>query len=294
MPMPVTPRPRRRLWQAQYDARLKAANAEGDRIIQNATRQAQEREEAIVHEAQEKAARTMERAHAQVEREKKQATNDLKDQVSGMAIGIASAVLEEDVDKRKHAKLIDSFIENLGRAPMIRASDYGRALFELARQEHREGEIGEEMAGVRAILEQQPAYARLLDSPALPREQRLSLVEEAFSSLNLYHLNFLKILCEKHAVKQYAACARVYGQLYDQAHGILRATAMTAVAMSKGQQAALAKKLEAMTGKTVKLTNVVDARILGGVTLRFAGVQLDGSLQARLEALRQSLAAATV
>ena len=122
---------------------------------------------------------------------------------------------------------------------MIRASDYGRALFELARQEHREGEIGEEMAGVRAILEQQPAYARLLDSPALPREQRLSLVEEAFSSLNLYHLNFLKILCEKHAVKQYAACARVYGQLYDQAHGILRATAMTAVAMSKGQQAAL-------------------------------------------------------
>ena len=96
--------------QAQYDARLKAANAEGDRIIQNATRQAQEREEAIVHEA----ARTMERAHAQVEREKKQAMNDLKDQVSGMAIGIASAVLEEDVDKRKHAKLIDSFIENLG------------------------------------------------------------------------------------------------------------------------------------------------------------------------------------
>ena len=89
--------------QAQYDARLKAANAEGDRIIQNATRQAQE-----------KAARTMERAHAQVEREKKQAMNDLKDQVSGMAIGIASAVLEEDVDKRKHAKLIDSFIENLG------------------------------------------------------------------------------------------------------------------------------------------------------------------------------------
>ena len=100
--------------QAQYDARLKAANAEGDRIIQNATRQAQEREEAIVHEAQEKAARTMERAHAQVEREKKQAMNDLKDQVSGMAIGIASAVLVEDVANRKHAKLNDSLIENQG------------------------------------------------------------------------------------------------------------------------------------------------------------------------------------
>lgn len=177
---------------------------------------------------------------------------------------------------------------------MIRAADYGRALFELARQEHREGEIGEEMAGVRAILEQQPAYARLLDSPALPKEQRLSLLEEAFSGLSLYHLNFLKILCEKHAVNQYAACAQIYGQLYDQAHGILRATAITAVAMSKAQQAALAKKLAAMTGKRVELSNVVDPRVLGGVTLRFGGVQLDGSLQARLDALRQSLAAATV
>lgn len=177
---------------------------------------------------------------------------------------------------------------------MIRAADYGRALFELARQEHREGEIGEEMAGVRAILEQQPAYARLLDSPALPKEQRLSLLEEAFSGLSLYHLNFLKILCEKHAVNQYAACAQIYGQLYDQAHGILRATAITAVAMSKAQQAALSKKLAAMTGKRVELSNVVDPRVLGGVTLRFGGVQLDGSLQARLEELRQSLAAATV
>lgn len=56
----------------------------------------------------------MERAHAQVEREKKQAMNDLKDQVSGWRLGSPLPVLEEDVDKRKHAKLIDSFIENLG------------------------------------------------------------------------------------------------------------------------------------------------------------------------------------
>lgn len=129
--------------------------------------------------------------------------------------------------------------------PMIRAADYGRALFELAWQEQKDGEIGEEMARVRTILEGQPGYCRLLDSPALPREQRLLLLEQAFSSLSPYHLNFLKILCEKHAVHQYAACAQVYGQLYDQAHQILRATAITAVGMTKAQQDALVKKLTA-------------------------------------------------
>ena len=41
--------------------------------------------------------------------------------------------------------------------------------------------------------------------------------------------------------------------------------------MTKAQQDALVKKLTAMTGKTVKLSNVVDSRVLGGVTLRFGG-----------------------
>lgn len=102
---------------AQYAAKLSDANAEGDRIIRTATRQAQEREEAIVREAQEKAARTMERAQEQIELEKKQAMNDLKDQVSGMALEIASAVLEADVDGKKHQKLIGSFIDQLGDTP---------------------------------------------------------------------------------------------------------------------------------------------------------------------------------
>lgn len=98
----------------QYDAKMKNAVAEGEQIIRTATRQAQDREEAILQDAQAKAARTMERAQEQIELEKKQAMNSLKDQVSDMALGIASAVLQEDIDSKKHARLIDSFIKDLG------------------------------------------------------------------------------------------------------------------------------------------------------------------------------------
>ncbi len=98
----------------QYDAKMKDAVAEGEQIIRTATRQAQDREEAILQDAQAKAARTMERAQEQIELEKKQAMNSLKDQVSDMALGIASAVLQEDIDSKKHARLIDSFIKDLG------------------------------------------------------------------------------------------------------------------------------------------------------------------------------------
>lgn len=97
-----------------YTAKLSAANAESERILSAATKQAQQREEEIIRQAQAQAARTMERAQEQIDLEKKQAMHDLMGQISGIAVDIASAVLEEDVDSKKHGKLIDSFIDKLG------------------------------------------------------------------------------------------------------------------------------------------------------------------------------------
>lgn len=100
--------------EAEYTQKLAEAGAESERILRDATRQAQAKEEEILHNAQAKAARTMERAQEQIELEKKQAVNDLKDQVSDVALEIASKVLGEDIDGSKHAALIDSFICELG------------------------------------------------------------------------------------------------------------------------------------------------------------------------------------
>lgn len=100
--------------QETYTAKLSAAHAESERILSAATRQAQQQEEEILRQAQAQAARTLDRAQEQIALEKKQAMHELKGQVSGIAVDIASAVLGEDVDQKKHSKLIDSFIDNLG------------------------------------------------------------------------------------------------------------------------------------------------------------------------------------
>lgn len=100
--------------QSTYTAKLSAANAESERILSAATRMAQQREEEILRDAQTQAARTLERAQEQIALEKKQAMHELKGQVSGIAVDIASKVLGQDVDGKKHQKLIDTFIDELG------------------------------------------------------------------------------------------------------------------------------------------------------------------------------------
>lgn len=177
---------------------------------------------------------------------------------------------------------------------MICAADYAQALFHLAQEQSLEEQVAQELSAVGDILGEAPGYIRLVDSPALPAARRLGLLGEAFASLTPLHRNFLMLLCKQHALGQYASCVRAYMALYDQARQILRATALTAVPMSKRQQRALTEKLHALTGKTVVLCNAVDPGVMGGVLLRFGCVELDGSLRARLEALHRDLTGATV
>ena len=98
----------------QYEEKISHANEESEEILKNAHRRAQLKEEEILREADAKATRVLERAEEQIELEKKRAINDVKNEVSSMAIGIASAVIERDVSDEEHRELIDDFINNMG------------------------------------------------------------------------------------------------------------------------------------------------------------------------------------
>ena len=78
------------------------------------------------------------------------------------------------------------------------------------------------------------------------------------------------------------------------AHGILEATATTAVAMTEQQAKSLHEKLEKLTGKTIDLKTKVDPAVLGGIRLDIEGTELDGTVQNRLAALRRDIASVTL
>ena len=127
--------------------------------------------------------------------------------------------------------------------------------------------------------------------------QRLALgvgLLQAFSGASQELRNFLCLLCDRRALWQLPACLTAYEAAYDEAHGILRATAITAVPMQQRQREALCARLESLTGKTVSLTCRTDPTLLGGITLRYGGIQLDDSIRSRLERLRRSLSQTVV
>ncbi len=101
-------------YRAEYERRLEDARAESEAIMRDAVQNAHRREEAIIKEAREEASAILRRADEQIEMEKRQAINDIKNDVSGMAVDIAGAVLGREVKAEEHSELIDSFIDRLG------------------------------------------------------------------------------------------------------------------------------------------------------------------------------------
>ena len=98
----------------EYEDKMEKANEESEEILKKAVRRAQLREEEILKAADEEARRSLERAAEQAELEKKKAINEVKNELSEMAIGIAEAIIERDIDESEHEAMIDDFIRNMG------------------------------------------------------------------------------------------------------------------------------------------------------------------------------------
>ena len=101
---------------AEYEQNLQNARAEANEIVANAQKTATARGEEIVGEARAQAAALKQKAEADIAQERKKAVNEVKDEIGGIAMEIASKVVEREISEKNHKDLIDEFIKNVGEA----------------------------------------------------------------------------------------------------------------------------------------------------------------------------------
>lgn len=97
-----------------YEQNMLNATQQANEILVSAQKTAVERSEKIIGEAQQQAAQIKSKASADIAMEKKKAINDAKNEISGIAMAIASKVVERELKEKDQAGLIDRFINELG------------------------------------------------------------------------------------------------------------------------------------------------------------------------------------
>ena len=101
---------------AEYEQNLQNARTEANQIVATAQKTATARSEEIVGEARAQAAALKQKAEADIAQERKKAVNEVKDEIGGIAMEIASKVVEREISEKDHKALIDEFIKNVGEA----------------------------------------------------------------------------------------------------------------------------------------------------------------------------------
>ena len=70
----------------------------------------------MIKDASAQAAVLMKRAQEAAAREKRKAMEEIKTKIAGMAVEIAEKVLEREIRREDHERLIEEFIEKAGEA----------------------------------------------------------------------------------------------------------------------------------------------------------------------------------
>lgn len=172
---------------------------------------------------------------------------------------------------------------------MINAIEYGRALFLLTEEVGSTEKVREDVTVLIAAIKENPDIIKLLDTPAVSKAERLSVIDKILATLDVNLCSLVKMLAEKREAHSLIKVLEAYLAVYDESRGIERVEAVTAIPLSDEQSERLRKRLEKKTGKTIVITNTVDPAILGGIKLRYMGIQLDGSLKSRLDSFEKVL-----
>ena len=101
---------------ADYESKMAGARQEADRVIKTATESANAMSASIVEDARTQADQLKRRAQTEIDLERRRAFDEVKGELSGIALDIASQVIEREVNEKDHEAFIDEFNNNVGEA----------------------------------------------------------------------------------------------------------------------------------------------------------------------------------
>jgi len=170
------------------------------------------------------------------------------------------------------------------------AKRYALALFQLAKENGQLDNIEAELEIVKDLFTTSAELRTVLNSPKVSLEKKKELIKNAFSSASPYVLNTLMILVDRHREEVIGEVAQEFMKLSYEEKGLAEAKVYSVRLLTETEKEALASTFAKKVGKkALKINNVVDTNLLGGLKIRIGNRIFDGSLRGKLERLEREL-----
>lgn len=144
-----------------------------------------------------------------------------------------------------------------------------------------------ELDEVKSVLDRSPQLEDALASPLVDAESRREIVEKAFRNrASDLVVNSLQVLNDKGRLSVLRAFIEGYRQEFEEKNGITEVDVTTAAKLSAEQRARAEEVASGWTGGSVRLVEIVDPEIIGGVVFRAGDRELNRSVSRELNAMK--------
>ena len=172
----------------------------------------------------------------------------------------------------------------------VAASRYAKALLDVLYP--AKAEVGrEQLLKFSSLLSQQAEARVLLENPTVSVERRKELLARVGDALALEPpiRNFLSLLVERNRLELMDEIVQTYESLLDEKLGVVRARITSAQDLDTKQRDEVVSRLQALTGKKVRMEVFVDPSLIGGLVAQVGSTIYDGSIRQRLQSFRDNL-----
>lgn len=170
------------------------------------------------------------------------------------------------------------------------ARKYARALFEVADEKNIMSVIFDEVTALRTIFSDNEKLVIALSGKNLIKEEKNNLLEILKKPFSNTMQDFLSLLSDYNRLDTLPIIIEDFIQLYDEDQRIIEAEVTSTYQLSQDQLSAMKNSLKKRyNASDVKISNVINKEIMGGVILRVGNEIIDGSVKQKLNNIKKLL-----
>ncbi len=148
-----------------------------------------------------------------------------------------------------------------------------------------------ELGVLAGVFSDNPELYSVLYTPMHTVAVRVGLMEKVSKATEVSSAvaGFMKVLVQTRSIRLLDDIVCAYSGLLDVMAGRLRATVEATGELTGDVLGEIKSKLDAMTGKDVVVTAIINEELIGGLIIRMENTIMDGSLNTQLDLLKEKI-----
>lgn len=168
---------------------------------------------------------------------------------------------------------------------------YAEALIKVGLNKKLLDVFQEELNQVDDLIQENIELRRFLNNPRLKVNDKKTVIEKLLNKkADKNIINFLNLLIDKNRIKNISQIRSQYNLLADEIRQCLKIKVISAAEVSQDQLDKIGEKYKKQYGsKAVKIEQVIDPAIIGGIIVKIGDRMIDGSIKGKFEGMLSAI-----